>query len=92
MYAFEIFWIKIQEYEIEQKMLTEIYFKLTVGWSWEMAKNLAHSWEMGENLADDGDSTPSSWPSVEADIRVNWRPEFTNYAPPAQKWFKTQKH
>ena len=47
----------MQEYEIEEKMLTEIYFNLTVGWSWEMAKNLAHSWEMGENSADNGDSS-----------------------------------
>ena len=57
-----------------------------------MAKNLAGSSEMGENLADSEIPAPSSWSSVEADIKVNWRPELTNQASPTQKGFMTQKH
>ena len=55
-----------------------------------MVKNLADSSEMGENLADSEIPAPSSWPSVEADIKVNWRPELTNQASAAQKGFMTQ--
>lgn len=47
---------------------------------------------MAKNLDDSEIPTPPSWPSVEAHIGVNWKPELTNQASPAEKGFMTQKH